>query len=302
MIFFEYNMRPMLSVQIQASALCLRVCGGEAAGRFFRAFSYAVVLTFFFFSSVVHAGSPENFLSDDATGIYRDFREVFSAPSHFDGGDWATVVAVAGAAVASAFVADEPVRDYARSHHTPFLDAVMPAGDYYGRFSTGYGLGSLIYLGGILAGSDDVRLTGRAVIEAHTFAMLITGVIKATAGRSRPFKQEGNRRFLFFADENPNWSFPSGHAASAFAVSSVLGTRINRPWATAGLYALSTLTAVQRVYDDKHWLSDTIVGAAIGTVVGLAVGGMINDEEDRMERGMVESGEPVPLAGVTVTF
>jgi hypothetical protein len=59
---------------------------------------------------------------------------------------------------------------------------------------------------------------------------------------------------------------------------------------------------MQRVYDDKHWLSDTIVGAAIGTAVGLAVGNMINDEEGRMEHGYSESSEPVPLAGVTVTF
>ncbi|ACD89903.1 phosphoesterase PA-phosphatase related [Chlorobium limicola DSM 245] len=292
----------MLSVRIQASVRFSRECGGVAESRFFRVFLCVVALMLFHFSSVVYADSPGNMLSDDAAGMYRDFREVFSAPSSFDGGDWMTVAAVAGAAVASAIIADEPVRDYVQSHHTPFLDAVMPAGDYYGRFGTGYGLGSLIYLGGIIAGADDVRLTGRAVIEAHTFAMLITGVIKATAGRSRPFKQEGTRRFMFFADENPNWSFPSGHAASAFAVSSALSTRINSPWATAGLYALSTLTAVQRVYNDKHWLSDTIVGAAIGTAVGLAVGSMINDEEDRMERGTAESGEPVPLLGVTLTF
>jgi len=277
----------------------------------FRSIAAEGVIRFIFFAVTIlqlccpwtgRGESTGDMFSQDATGFYRDFRGVFSSPAHFDDSDWMRVAAIAGAATLSTLFFDEPVRDFALNHHTPFLDTVMPVGDYYGRFRTGYGVGSLIYLGGILAGADDVRLTGRAVLEAHTFAMMITGVLKATTGRSRPFKQEGNTRFSLFATENPNWSFPSGHATSAFAVSSALSTRIKRPWATVGLYALSTLTAMQRVYDDKHWLSDTIVGAAIGTAVGLAVGNMINDEEVRMEHGYAESSEPVPLLGVTVTF
>lgn len=299
-------MLPPLSVQLQESCLLPSGFGfpQSAKGsllRMLRVFLTACIL-FLQFPGRVYAESAGALLSDDATGVYRDFREVFSAPAHFDGGDWMILTAVAGAAGASALFFDEPLRDLARSAHTPFLDTVMPAGEYYGRLSTGYGLGSLVYLGGILAGSDDVRLTGRAIIEAHTFAMLLTGVLKATTGRSRPGREEGNMRFSLFASENLSWSFPSGHTASAFAISSALGARIRRPWVTAGLYALSTLTAMQRVYDDRHWLSDTIVGAAIGTAVGLAVGNMINEEQDRMERGLAESAGPVPLVEVTVRF
>ncbi|NTU96911.1 MAG: phosphatase PAP2 family protein [Chlorobiaceae bacterium] len=253
-------------------------------------------------SAEARAGRAGELISDDATGFYGDFGKVFSAPAHFDGNDWLTVAAIAGATATSVLFLDEPARDFARNRHTPFLDSVMPAGDYYGRLRTGYGIGSLIYLGGILAGADDVRLTGRAVIEAHTFALMITGVLKATAGRSRPFRDEGNMRFSMFTQDNASWSFPSGHAASSFAVSSALGSRIRRPWASAGLYALSALTCMQRIYDDRHWLSDTIVGAAIGTAVGLAVGHMINDEEEGMKRGSLVSQEPVPLIGVTFSF
>lgn len=295
---FHYNMRPMLSVHRKMSAFRCVAAEGVIPVIFF---AFTILLVFF--PRTGRAESTGDMFSQDATGFYRDFRGVFSSPAHFDDSDWMRVAAVAGAATLSTLFIDEPVRDFAMHHHTPFLDAVMPVGDYYGRVRTGYGIGSLIYLGGILAGADDVRLTGRAVIEAHTFAMMITGVLKATSGRSRPYKNEGNMRFSLFADENPNWSFPSGHATAAFAVSAALATRVRRPWATAGLYALSTLTAMQRVYDDKHWLSDTIVGAAIGTAVGLAVGNMINDEEDRMERGCDESvADSVPLVGVTVTF
>ncbi|NTV99367.1 MAG: phosphatase PAP2 family protein [Chlorobiaceae bacterium] len=254
------------------------------------------------FPAVAPADTRAETFSDDLTGFSRDFRRIVTAPAHFDGDDWLVFTAVAGAASASALFLDEPARDYARSRHTPFFDSVMPLGDTYGRLVTGYGIGSLIYLGGLLAGADDVRLTGRAVVEAHTFAMMITGVLKATAGRSRPFKNEGNAVFSLFSFENANWSFPSGHAASSFAVSSTLSSRIHRPWASAGLYALSTLTCMQRIYDDRHWLSDTIVGAAIGTAVGLAVGHLINKEENERKQGWVVPEEPFPLASFTIRF
>ena len=34
---------------------------------------------------------------------------------------------------------------------------------------------------------------------------------------------------------------------------------------------MASLTAFQRIYSDKHWFSDTILGAALGTVIGLKV-------------------------------
>jgi hypothetical protein len=57
----------------------------------------------------------------------------------------------------------------------------------------------------------------------------------------------------------------------AFAVSSTRATQIDNPCIAAGLYALAGLTFVERIYDDKHWASDALLGAAIGTVIGQAV-------------------------------
>jgi membrane-associated phospholipid phosphatase len=56
----------------------------------------------------------------------------------------------------------------------------------------------------------------------------------------------------------------SGHSALAFAFATSLSQEIHRTWATVGLYALATGTAWSRVYDDEHWTSDVLVGAAVG--------------------------------------
>ncbi len=246
--------------------------------------------------SVACARPAGRILSDDAAAFADDFGEVFSFPARFDGSDWLLTGAVIGAATASALWADTSVREYASRRHTPFLDGLTSVGDYYGRLSTGFYLGSALYMAGLISDDESVRLTGRAVIEAHTFSLLITGVIKAVAGRSRPYTGDGNARFNWLETETRNWSLPSGHATSAFAVSSVLSQRIDSPWAAAGLYALSCVTVLNRIYDDKHWLSDTILGAAIGTAVGIAVGTMINEEEDRkILPGSTLQAKPVEL-------
>ena len=256
--------------------------------------------------SVTEAGdrSTGDILHDDVSHFARDFRSIFSSPAHFDGSDWITVGAVAGSAVAAALWADEPVREYMLDNRSGSTDGLVSVGDHYGRLSTGYYLGSVLYVAGIVSDDDWVRYTGRAVLEAHTFSLLITGILKVVAGRSRPYRFEGNGKFNWFATENSEWSFPSGHATASFAISSALGRRIDRPWATAGLYALSGITVLDRIYDDKHWLSDTIVGAAIGTAVGLAVGRMINDEEEERKKGGLETlnERPVELVHFSLSF
>ena len=37
---------------------------------------------------------------------------------------------------------------------------------------------------------------------------------------------------------------------------------------TAILYSIASITAVSRVYHDKHWLSDVIMGGTLGYLIG----------------------------------
>jgi hypothetical protein len=83
-------------------------------------------------------------------------------------------------------------------------------------------------------------------------------------------------------------SFPSGHAASAFAAAAVLerhlGYRLSWP-ALVG----ATYVGTSRLVDNRHFLSDVIMGAAIGEAAGWTVVGRHGRKSFAMH--------PVPIRG-----
>lgn len=64
-------------------------------------------------------------------------------------------------------------------------------------------------------------------------------------------------------------SFPSGHTTFAFTNATVLYNEFQNtsPLLAYSGYAMATTTGVFRMINNKHWLSDVLVGAGIGIVV-----------------------------------
>jgi len=67
-------------------------------------------------------------------------------------------------------------------------------------------------------------------------------------------------------DKSDRRSFPSGHTMFAFAGATMLHHEFGHlsPWVTIGGYGIATLTAVDRLVRDRHYLHDVCAGAAIG--------------------------------------
>ena len=118
--------------------------------------------------------------------------------------------------------------------------------------------------------------TTESIFIASATATIARGIL----GRSRPFVTADSDAY----DYKPGMGFrelkyrayPSIHAASAFATASALTTETARhshgaAWIVGPLsYSLATLPGLARMYEDKHWASDVLMGAALGTVTGWA--------------------------------
>lgn len=121
---------------------------------------------------------------------------------------------------------------------------------------------------------------GRATGEAVLAAWLTTSAIKVIAGRARPYMSADTNSADFGLGRgfrgSDYRSLPSGHATVAFAFAAALSEHLDRTRsdgagaAKPALYAGASLVALTRVYLDRHWPTDVLLGSAIGIVAGKA--------------------------------
>ena len=81
-----------------------------------------------------------------------------------------------------------------------------------------------------------------------------TYAIKSLSQRQRP-------------DGSNNYSFPSGHTSNSFLAAELINQIEGMPLSIP-FYLLSINTALSRINDKKHFLSDVVFGAAIGISIG----------------------------------
>lgn len=132
---------------------------------------------------------------------------------------------------------------------------------------------------GRVAGQPRLTSIGAHATQAIILSGTTTMLLKIVAGRQRPYVEVGaNTEFDLGGGRGVGrTSFPSGHTTAAFAFASVVATDLQywRPdvarIASPLLYGGAAAVGAARIYDDRHWLSDVVLGAAIGTIVGRMV-------------------------------
>jgi membrane-associated phospholipid phosphatase len=165
---------------------------------------------------------------------------------------------------------DEPVQRFAQDHRSETTDDIASVFTQEGEAPYYAGI-SLVVLGfGLVTGKAGVRRAGTRLVAAVAGSFLEAEALKFVAGRARPDSGLGAYHFDPFSGRQ---SFPSGHVTAAFAVATSLSDDIKSPLASVILYTAATGTAFARINDDRHWLSDTGMGALIGIFTAKVVSG-----------------------------
>ena len=107
----------------------------------------------------------------------------------------------------------------------------------------------------------------------------VAGTIKIISGRSRPFvSSDSNPHDFGFTrglKDDEHKAFPSGHSTAAFSAAAAVVAETHEWWPQSTwyvapiMYGGATAVGLSRMYDDQHWASDVLMGAAIGTFAGL---------------------------------
>ena len=104
-------------------------------------------------------------------------------------------------------------------------------------------------------------IKGKHSLADATGIYLLTTAISGTLAISSKHLSHRTR-----PDGSDDHSFPSGHSTTGFASAEFLNQEYKdiSPWYGYAGYTVATTTAVLRLYNKKHWLSDVVAGAGFG--------------------------------------
>ncbi len=187
-----------------------------------------------------------------------------------------------------------------RSIENPVFDAMMPVASDFDKFRIAV---LLIWCAMVLFGKNRGRWAALfLVVIIFASDQLSSHVIKPIFERVRPCDAIGGVHLwmgkggggwittpqVVTQSYKPSYSFPSSHAANIAASMLFLGL-VYRRW-IAPLVAIAAIVSLSRIYVGVHWVSDVVVGAALGALIAwLAYVGFV-----RLYRSVTRSGPDKP--------
>jgi membrane-associated phospholipid phosphatase len=233
----------------------------------------------------VDGGTPRAVAADPAAGAERDVawrtlprnllqdqKDIWLFPAQLaKGRHWLPTIAVTG--VTTALIVADP-------HDTPYFRRSARFEGFNDAFSGSMTAGEIAAVPAafLIVGHfrHDLYAQKTALLagEAYADSTIVDVVMKMATRRLRPSDLAPNGTFsdtFFHSPVSPSGistSFPSGHAAAAFAVATVFAHRYRRhrwvPWVA---YGVAGAISFSRVTTESHFPSDAFLGAALGFAI-----------------------------------
>lgn len=196
--------------------------------------------------------------------LNRDIAATVTAPARFDSTDWLTAGGIAGVAVLL-YSQDGEIRDMFQRNRGGTTNAVEDVFKSFGRIETAVPAFALVYVGARHFHAGRLERAAALSLESFIISGLIFQTVKFTAHRDRPYENSSPYKWHGPGFYDSAQSFPSGDAATAFAlltpVAHVYGdVHVVPPLA----YGAASLASLGRINHNDHWASDVFVGAALG--------------------------------------
>lgn len=143
--------------------------------------------------------------------------------------------------------------DHFRSLRNDYLPVFKQHYDDYLQY-----LPAIAMLGMKTGGIQGRSSWGRMIVSDAFSVAIMASVVGVAKGQTNVTRPDGSNRH----------SFPSGHTATAFMTATMMSKEYGArsPWYSVGAYSVATATGLTRMVNNKHWLSDVLVGAGVGII------------------------------------
>ena len=190
-------------------------------------------------------------------------------PAKWKGNDFLKI-GVIGAGAGLVMLADQPIRDALQRNQRYQKSVPIVFGRMWGEFYS-----PMVFFGGcatysLITGNTTAWKTAFEIEQAAIYAAPFNFLLRMAVGRGRPNLNKGPQTYRpFHSLLNEDYrSFPGGHVTAAFSLATVLSRNVKPGWLKVLVYVPAVLTLASRVYQDYHWTSDCVTGAAFGYIIG----------------------------------
>lgn len=193
--------------------------------------------------------------------VLQDQKAIWTAPFHLHGHD-AKWMAPFGIGTMALITTDRVTGDEIGEFHRQLKPSrvLSYAGSPYGAAGVVAGF----YLIGRATHNARARETGILSAEASLNSFIVVNALKGVTQRARPLA--GVERSEFFDGGS---SFPSGHSIQAWSVATIIANEYHdHRLAQVAAYGAATAVSVARFTGRNHYLSDVLVGSALGYGIG----------------------------------
>ncbi len=168
---------------------------------------------------------------------------------------------------------DRPIIDNMVANQDPSLDHLAKTLGHWGDFAQFNLLGfALLWIFGAVTRLRWFQRLAVVTFYSALFAGLNCNLFRFTQGRPRPYANVEDK-FYGLPGVFRGWDyhgFPSGHTSTAMG----MGTPVFAAGGVYGLpvFAFGASVGWARLYRQKHYPTDVIVGGALGVIYGIATG------------------------------
>ena len=231
--------------------------------------------------------AQRKFFGGAITDFAQDQKHIWTSPAHIRLADATWLVPLAGV-TAGLFVTDQ--------QYSASLSKNPTTISHYNTISN-VGIASLagasagMYLMSFPTHNEHWRETGFLAGEAAIDALIPIEAMKYSFGRERPYQGNGSGAFL-----SGGTSFPSEHAAAAWAIAGVIAHEYPGTFPKLISYGLASAVSFARVHGRQHFPSDVFVGSILGYLIAQSVYSRHHDPQLRgsswaTPREFVEEGD-----------
>lgn len=201
----------------------------------------------------------------------RDTKDLLISPIKWDTKEWIYFAGFTGTTV-FLISQDKKLYDFIQDKRSNTSDTISK----YFLEPWGSGVYSMptmgiFYLQGCLFKNERSKKVAMLGVKSYLLSGVMVQLPKYLFNRHRPYHGDTSNPNIWDGPFTGDYykSFFSGHTTAAFAVATVVASEYQETiYVPIISYSIASLSALSRVNDNKHWVSDVFAGAIYGYAIG----------------------------------